>query len=91
MRMLVQYHIRYSKESSDSIAFPSPTFAKAGDGAVHVDQILWGGRAVNTVGAASLHRLAQLTAAATYRATEGREHEYYITTGDHWLVAFFNR
>ena len=33
---------------------------------------------------ASLHRLAQLLAAATDRAPEGKENEHCITTGDHW-------
>ena len=35
------------------IAFPSPTLAKAGDGAVHGDQILWQDHAVKTASAAS--------------------------------------
>ena len=57
------------------IASPSPTLAKAGDGAVHGVSTLWLDHAREQAGTASLHRLVQLIAAIKDRAPEGREHE----------------
>ena len=57
------------------IAFPSPTLAKAGDGAVHDVSTLWFDHAREQAGTSSLHRLEQLIAAIKDRAPEGREHE----------------
>ena len=75
--LLLNVHLLYLNRD---ITFPSPTMAKAGDGARHGASTLWPDHAINQASTASLRRLEQLIAAGKDRRPEGRDNELFITS-----------
>lgn len=66
-----------------AILLPLPTFARAGDGAVMAFALVARPR-FRASHTAPLRHLEQLHAAAKDREPEKREHERFLTFGDHW-------